>query len=405
MNKPLLLLLLAPRLLAQYPGEGPTVVSPYAPHAPLGAAALAVPGVTNVYQVNLRPHASLPAGTYYACLTVNRTTASTYALLTGTYDANTGLFTKNTDIDGINPSFTLTFGLSVSNDLLTAVFDNGSSAVRWATRPNTTSPFTLQPAAATGLPAAPNGYYDPNFGLVNGVPVLFFTTQSAIQFGDWVAGAVSNIKTVTTIPGTAVHSPMPMFDKTGTTRAVTYVQTTSGTAPYKLMYASSLLQDAGAPPYAYFTDPASSSWLENGDASGGTVTIISGQNGYTTPYRIGILAASSSSYPAAVATTVNLTTFAPQQGPTAVPYLGAVILGNLGAAGIPIGGVTGLLSLSPIGLVALPSGTYTNSSGTLELNIPVGPLPAGAKVWYQSVLLDALSSQVYLGGTGKVEWR
>ena len=400
----LVLPLLAPALFAQYTGEGPTVHTSYALYNPLGAAALApqIPGVTYVYQANLRPHASLPANTYYACLTVNRAASFTYNLVTGTFNAVTGAFTKNTDIDLINPLFGASdlFALTVSRDLLTACFDS-PTGVRWATRANTTSQFTLQTPIVTGLPP---GYIDPNFGYVNGKDVLFITTSTAIQFGDYAAGAVTNIRTVTTAPS-HIHSPMPMFDKGGVTRAVTYVQTASGAAPFRLVYASSLIQDAGAPPYVYYTDTAAASWLENGDATGGTVTIISGQNNYVTPYRIGIVAANSSTYPAATPATVNLTTFAPQQAPTAVPYVGAVVLGALGTGPIPLGGIFGAVSLAPVGLVGLPSGAFNNASGTFEMNVPAVPLPVGAKIWYQTAMLDTLTSTLYLSSTGKVEWK
>ena len=40
-----------------------------------------------------------------------------------------------------------------------------------------------------------------------------------------------------------------------------------------------------------------------------------------------------------------------------------------------------------------------------RLPVAVTVLPIGAKVWYQSVLLDTGASQLYLSGTGKVEWK
>src|SRR5262249_21379502 len=150
----------------------------------------------------------------------------------------------------------------------------------------------------------------------------------------------------------------------------------------------------------------STTWLENGNATGGTVTIIIG-NLYQTPNQLGIAGINSTTYKANSPATVNITSFAPQRAPTAAPYLGATGLGNLATAGTPMLTVLvfGNLSLVPTGLVILPTGTFNNSTGSFEQNLPVGPLPAGVKVWMQSLVVDMTATKIYLSNTGKVEWK
>jgi len=395
----------ASALFAQYTGEPPTTLIPAATFPPLGPAAIGN-NVTAVYQCRMVPSFLLPLNTYYVALTVGSTSpAMTYRLMTGTFNEVTGVFTKNTDADGLNTGFTSSelFALTVTNDLLTAAFDT-AAGIRWATRPNITSAFTLQPSLVGGITGT---YRDPNFGYVNGQDVLFHISGTSIAFGDWgSAGVVSNIRNVALLTGSgAIHSPMPVNDFTGTTRSLTYCDTTPPTSglTYKLMFASSLLQDSGAPPYKYYDN---ASWLENGNATGGTITIISGSNSYMDPYRLGIAAISSSTYAANTPGTAILTCFAPQQAPTATPYAGAILLGNLGSAGLALAPIVGKLSLDPLApLIALPSGTYLNGSGTFQQSVGFGSIPAGAKVWMQSVVLDIPASTIYLSNTGKVEWK
>ena len=389
--------LIATSLFAQYTGEPPTTLVSAAAYAPLGIASLGNFTSAN-YQTRLVASSTLPAGTYYACLTVGTTSpAASYRLMSGTFDRLTGTFTKNTDADGLNTSFGTAelFALSVTNDLLTAAFDT-AAGVRYATRANTSSPFVLQAAKITGVPA---GYLDPNFGYVGGKDVLFFTTQAAIQFGDYANGAVTNIRTVVSGKVSA-HSPMPVNDASGTTRALTYCD--ASVSPYALYFASSLVADAGMPPKAYY-NTGGTTWIENGNATGGTVTIISGVNTYTIPLQLGIAGVNSTTYPALTAGITNITSFAPQQKPAAVPYLGITAIGLLAPAGVALGGIV-VGNYSQTSFTLLPSGTFNNETGTFEQNLPLPALPAGLKIHMQTLVIDLSANKIYLSNTGKLEW-
>ena len=374
-------------LPAQYTGEAATIITPAASYAPLGPAAL---GVTGVYSLRLVPHASLPAGTYYCCARVSKPATSGFKLQTGTFNVQTGVYVKNADIDTVNVGVNGSF--SVSSDLLTAVF-NSYPTPRYATRPNLTSQFTLQPA---GIPLAVD---EINFGRVNGQDVLFYVVNlgGTIVYQTFSNGALIGPQvTVHTFLGNEVFfSVMPVNDSTGETRGVAFAEFDNG--PRLVRYTSLLPRDTTFPPKTLYSTGAS---IQFGDCTGGLITLpqFNGQ----APIQLGVALTSSSNYPALAATNVKLASFAPPQSASALPYNGVTAIGPLAPAGVTLGGViVGNFSLS--GLSLLPFGVFSNTNGTFEQTIPVPPLPLGLKIYLQT--FTCIPTNCYLSNTGRLQWK
>ena len=386
--------LLAVPALAQYTGEPATLVNAAAPYNKLGATAL---GCTEVAQIRLIPHASLPAGTYYCAATIHKASVTRWILQSGTFNVATGVYTVNTDIDAAVAATTGDlFALGISNDLKVAVFDT-SSGVKFATRAGTTGSFGA-PTAVTGVTGT---YLDPNFGQVNG-SLMLLVAQGAnknISIGSFNAttGAVTGLKIVST--GGFVHSPTPVSNTAGETLGVLYFD--AGASPYKALYSSLLEADINLPAKPFYTN---TNWIANADATGGTLTIATATSTYTDPTQLGISAVASLFASATTPGPIALTSFAPIQSAVATPYVGVTLIGLLAAGPISIGGiVVGNLSLS--NPVLLPVGAYDNASGTWVQKLPAPALPVGTKIYFQSAVCDLKANKVFLSNTGKIEWK
>lgn len=227
------------------------------------------------------------------------------------------------------------------------------------------------------------------------------SSATTISAGDFNAttGTVTNVRVVVRRTGTAgtAHSPSPMNDRNGVTRALTFcqsslldVQMTSG------------LND-NTPNFRILK--RGTAWLANGDCNGGTVTVAEAPGAsYTDPVEVGVLAMSSATLPTSGGS-VNLTLFAPSRN-AGTPFLGLAVFGNLATSGLALGGiVTGNLSLNPALLVFLPSQNFDNVSGTMAYNFTMPGFASGSKVFGQPVAYDPTANRIYLGNTAQIAWQ
>jgi hypothetical protein len=390
--------LISTGLAAQYIGEGPGVVIPAKDNPKLGATGL---GVASVMQLLLVPHATLPPDTYYLSATVIKTGATDYDLITGTYNAATGVFTKNTDVDGLMTTGN-EFACGISGDLKIVAFDSGSaSPPRYATRTGTTGAF----GGGGSVTGTPSGYIDCNFGQINGTPVLLYINGLDLYAGDFnpATGAVTNQrKTVTNPIGAGSHSPSPVNDATGETRSFIFSAQVPGRRSNA--YFQSSLDDST--PTFQFHD--TTTWLANPDANGGTMTYADHQSGtnYKDPVEVAVVALNSSSIPSSGGT-INLTIFAPSRPVGSPPYLGAVWLGVLGSQGLSFPGIGGSkISLNLAGpIIALPGMPILSQPGAASYNFTLsGPLP---KIRFNGmpILLDAQAGALFVGNTAWYEFK
>ncbi len=383
-------------LTAQYLGEGPAVVTAAKDQPALGATAL---GVQDVQQILLVPHTSLPPNTYYVMATVHKigAPAADYDIISGTYNATTQVFTKNTDVDALITTAG-EFAGTVSSDLLVAAWDTSSStAPMWATRAAPSGPFTGK-GSISGVPA---GYIDCMFGQIGGKLVLFYFQNPDLYVGDFDrnTGIVSNTRKVVTNPTAYqyTHSPSPMNDLSGETRALIFSAQVSGFRS-NAWFTSAL--DDSAPKFEFHR---TTTWLANPDANGGTTVWADHSTGtyYKDPVEVGILALSSATLPAATGGTLNMTVFAPTKQLTATPYPAAVWLGVLGSSGLSIPGVGGKISLDLTQqLITLPGMVLVPhiGTGTYSFNLP-GPLPV-MQFAGMPIILDIQANQLFVGSTG-----
>ena len=293
--------LIAGSLAAQYAGEGPGVVNALAAFPSLGATALAC---AQVQQVGLVPHASLGAGVYYCVATIIPTGGGSSKLQSGTFNAQTGVYTKNTDVD--TTTIAGDFAGNVSDDLLTLVTDS-STGPKYQTRLTPSGAWGVR-AAITGVPAT---YNDSNICRVGTQLKYIFINGVAIQFGDFntTTGVVSNIVTLTTPPAgtTQCHSPAPVFDAAGKCYGITFSSINGAGSSVFLTCAL----DNTARKDKIMNGTAD--WIANGSVSGGTVTYAADMaaNGtYDDPRQIGLVFTNDTTVPSA-GRTVNLRLWAP----------------------------------------------------------------------------------------------
>lgn len=392
--------LLATTAVAQsYVGEGPGVVVAQAPSTRITNAVLGN-GVTEIAQILLVPHPSLGSNVYYGCFTVRRTGGTGgWDGMTGIFDNNTGTFTKNNDVDGLNSTGD-EFAATVTPDLLTFAMDTPTGAI-YATRAATTGAFTA-PAPITG---AGGGYIDPQFAQVNGQSVLLFVSGTNLGIGDFnrTSGTVTNVRVLVTNPlGSGCHSPSPMSDLTGESRALIFSAQIPGFSS-NAWFTSSL--DDSTPK---FEVASSTTWLANPDANGGTLTYAEavGATYAGPPLEVGVVALSSGVIPAAGGN-LNLTLFAPQRTAAQTQYIGSAVIGLLGTAGISVPGFFGSpISLSVTSfLVPLPSAPVDRASGTFGYNLPIGGMPLGAQFHAMPLLIDLTANRLYFGNTAYINVR
>jgi hypothetical protein len=390
--------ILASGLSAQiYTGEGPGIVVPAALNPKLGATGLGN-GVTEVGQILLVPHASLGSNVYYACFTVKRTGgAGGWDYMTGTYNGNNDVFTKNNDCDHLNTTGD-EFAATVTSDLL--VFGGDTTTTpKYATRTATTMPF----GTMANIGGAPAGYIDSQFGRIAGNDVYFYIAGIDLWVADFnrTTGALSNNRRVVTNPtGAGCHSPSPMNDATGEARALIF----SARPPARQStpwFASSLNDRQPA-----FQIMDATTWWANPDANGGTLNYAEAPSTYTDPQKLGIVATNSSRIPG-TGGNLNITVFAPQRTAPAVPYVGYVALGTLASSpldlsALPFVGGNKKLALAPIAMW-LPLGPVSIVDGSASLNVPVPALGPGIQAHTQSLIVDATSGTVYMGSTALIE--
>jgi hypothetical protein len=385
-------------LAAQYLGEGPGVVIPPKDNPKLGATGL---GVAEVLQILLTSHPSLAPNTYYLSATVTKTGAGDFDIITGTYNAATGVFTKNTDVDGLMTAND-EFAGAISGDLKIVAFDSsGSTPPRYATRAGTTGAF----GGGGSITGTPSGYIDCNFGQIGGTPVLLFVSGLDLNCGDFnpTTGAVTNIRKIVTNPiGAGSHSPSPINDATGETRSFIFSAQVPGRQSNSF-FASAL--DDSTPKFQFHDTPT---WLANPDANGGTVTYAEYASGtlYKDPVETGLVALNSSSIPSSGGT-INLTIFAPSRPVGSPPYLGAVWLGVLGSQGLSFPGIGGSkISLDLTGpIIALPGMPILSQPGAASYNFTLsGPLP---KITFNGmpILLDAQAGALFVGNTAWYQFK
>lgn len=380
-----------------YTGEGAGIVIPAATNPKLGATGLGN-GVTEVQQILLVPHASLGVNVYYACFTCRRTGgAGGLDYMTGTYDGNTDVFTKNNDCDHLNTAGD-EFAATVTRDLL--VFAGDTTTVpKYATRTSTTAPF----GAMSNIVGAPAGYIDSQFGFIGGTDVFFYINGIDLWVADFnrTTGALSNNRKCVTNPtGAGCHSPSPMNDSTGEARALIF--SARPPARQSTPHFQSSLHDRT--PSFQIMD--ATTWWANPDANGGTIHYAEANATYTDPQKLGVVATNSSRIPG-TGGNLNITVFGPQRPPPAVPYVGYVALGSLATSpldlsALPFVGGVKKLALSPIAMW-LPLGPLNPHDGCASLNVPVPALGPGVQAYTQSLIVDASTGVVHLGSTAFIE--
>lgn len=379
-------------IVAQYSGEGPGIVVPQGPSTQITAAVLGN-GVTEVSQILLVASPMLGVNIYYGCFTVRRTGGTGgWDAMTGIYDGTTNTFTKNNDVDALNSTGD-EFAATVSPDLRTFAMDTPTGPI-YATRAGITGPFgAAAPISGTGA-----GYVDPNFGQINGQLVLFFIQGVSLSAGDFnpATGALTNIRTVVTNPqGAGSHSPSPMSDFIGETRALIFSAQIPGFSS-NAWFASSL--DDTNPKFEVLS---SSTWLANPDANAGTITYAEATGAtYGTPLTAGILAMNSATIPSAGGT-LNLTVFAPQRTPAQSQYTAVAFLGMLGTTGVRVPGFLGSpisLDLSSF-LIALPAVTLDRVIASTTYALPLSGLPMGAQFAGMPMLVDFAGGNLWFGNT------
>ena len=391
--------LCVPTARAQYSGEGPGVVAAMAPAIEFDPVTLGN-GITTIKSLLLVPHPARPRGVYYLCATaVISGGAGGNDAVAGVYDANTGTFTKNNDVDHLNSSGS-EFQPSVSPDLLTFVMDTPSGAI-WASRTSIAQPF----GSAARVAGVPGGYIDPNLAMVEGKLSLLFVTLgfgsangSDLSVGDFNAatGQVTNARRVVAIAtaaprATGLHSPSPINDAQGQMRAIVFASTVSGRNSNAFFNTGI---EAATPSFEIMDTPT---WLNNPDANGGRVVFAEGS---TTPQGISLLALSSASVPSSGGT-LTFSAWMPPRISAVVPYSGTVVLGTLGSAPTPLPFAKGSpLSLNPAApLIVLPGGLFDLVNGDLAYSLPLPPLPPGLTVHGVPVAVDLTTAEVWVGNT------
>ena len=386
----LLLPLLSANVCAQqYRGEPFGMFGPPANNPGLDTTGIGN-GVTQVQQFYLRPHASLPRGTFYTVLTVvGGGGPGGSDLMTGTYDLLTNTFTANTDAMGLSTSGA-EFQGSVSHDLRVLIWDS-PNGVKWAARPGTTGQFGTA-NLVTGLPS---GYIDPQFGLIGGQSVVFYISGTDLWVGDFNAttGAVINQRLAAALgsAGGQLHSPTPLDDKAGNSRALWCSNNVSGSD-------SDLWCNSGveglAPSLEVFDN--GTGWANNPAAIGGRA-IYASSPGYTQNIQIDAVAMSSGTVPNAGGN-LDFTVFTPPK-PTGAPYVVTVLIGQLGTGPVkhPFGGRP--LGLSLAGILSLPSAPTDPITGDFTYSLPLPPLPPGLTVHAQAIGADFTTNTLIVGNT------
>jgi hypothetical protein len=387
--------LLGVALAAQnYTGEGPGIVIAPALNSALGATGLGN-GVTQVAQILLTPHSSLPANSYYLVATVQKG-AGNYDILSGVFNGTTNAFTINTDVDQFNTTAD-EFAGTVDNSLRFFALDtSGTTACQIATRAGTTGQWSK--ASALNITGAPIGYNDSMLCTIGNQLSYFHISGVNLMVGDInpATGVVNNVRALLTNPrGAGCHSPSPITDANGVARALIFSMRPQSSDAY---FAPVL--DDSAPAFEIMDR---NTWLANPDANGGSLNWAEAVSSYTDPVSVGITGMSGASV-SGNGGPVNLTVFAPLKAAAAPPYLGTVVIGFLGTAGIPIPGIGG----KPFGLdptkpmIFLPSLPVGQLTGTASYNLTVPALGPNVRIDAQSVILDPIAGQAFIGNTASI---
>jgi hypothetical protein len=384
---------------AQYLGEPPTEVVPY------GASKLttAVVGnnVNTINYLHLSDHLQLPADTYYALLTVTRSSggAGGYDILSGLWNPVTGVFTKNADVDALMTAGTEYSG-SVSHDLQVFVWEEAAGGARLATRTGISGPFTnMKLISGSGFPP---GAVDVHIGQIDGKDVVFFIDGSSVAVMDLDrnTGAATNKRTAITNPPTGVqtHSPAPMNDFLGTSRALFFsLQVAAGRSDG---WFTSAVDDSAVK----FPVKVVSAWINNPGVVGGSVTWADSGTSYLSCQDVGYFGVSSGSVNAQTGGTLNMTLFAPAQKKGSPAYIGAVWVGVLANSGTSVPGVGGKISIDlTLPIITLPSVAILPEQGIGAYNLTIPANSPQIKLATMPIMLDAVAGKLYLGNSGQVE--
>jgi hypothetical protein len=390
----------AARLVGQYSGEPPAILQTPTEKIALSAAAL---GVDKVWSVHLAPHATLPAGVYYAGITFSRGT-SPQDVMSGLFDSNRSTFTANSDVNGFNVASSAEQLLSFSSDLRVAVFERTFIAIYYATRSGTTGAFGA-PAPVRGLPATAG---DPALGQLDGKLTLFYFDPAGALVSylmaadlDAATGMASNLRRAVTMPvggASYGHAAIPMNDAAGETRAVVFGLRVSFSRSDAWFCPA--LDDSVLPRQLL----AGQVWLCHGDSNGGTLTMGRDPIQSGTPVEFGIAAMSAATVPS-TGGNAAVTCFAPTRSQSLRPYSAIPLFGKLAQGGKQFPGIQGLLGLDLATLVVLPPQEVDRVTGSVSWKFQLPPATPGTVVHGQLVISDPAWERIYLGNTSQILWR
>ncbi|MBK8978618.1 MAG: hypothetical protein IPM29_22200 [Planctomycetes bacterium] len=265
------------------PLTGQGVVPPTrlgATHPLAGLNAPVVPA-TAVQQVQLTRLLVDPPGTYTASLTVSGLDRAWGGqggsdLLIGRYDAVNDTFTPSLTAAACNTQGN-EFGAMLDSKGLLMVFERDGQVYR-ATRSSVQAGFD-NGSQVGNLPAS--AYYDPAFGAVGGLPMLFYANEGSILRAsyDQHTNSLLGPRVVVvspTRPGAEANSPTPIVDRLGEVTGLLHHESL-GTDNDQYLTTD---LDPRTPSQLVVDTPT---WLNNGGAAGGL--LVSAENS-PAPYHI-----------------------------------------------------------------------------------------------------------------------
>ncbi len=332
-------------------------------------------GVTQVSLVRLPTN---PAGTWTACLTIQRLT-STYGgtgqvdgVVMGTWDRDKGTFTPNKLANALNTGHKGEFGLMLEPKLgLIAVLDK-SDGVYLSKRNVFTQAFPA-PFKVSGVPGT---YVDPAVGNVGGKLKLFYVaTLNGVQgvyMSDLVVPAnmsATNPPKITGTPvlvaskvrtGGLVHSPTPMLGPDGDIEGIFMSERVGNDSDQFL--ANDLNPST---PLLMVAD--NTAWMNNGGYAGGIFHFANSAHYSSGSDELGVAWLLGDNEQ--VGGTMNITSGLFRESAAAVMpvFLGLKLL----PAAIPISGFLGKLGLNPSVLINIGNITHATKDHRGSISIPL----------------------------------
>ncbi len=369
-------------LPAQYAGEPPLLTRAPVQSATFGATAL---GVQEVAQLNLMPlrdaGGNILANQSYLTATVRNATPTFYQLWSGTYVPGRAPreIVANNDVAPLNNPTVDMFACNVSGDLLVCVFDSGAtSAPVVATRATPIGPFGNPRAIAAPVPV---GYRDSQlFDRVGpsryeygyAVGRQLFKVVIDVTTGATVGSPTILVDANLVTPAAGVHSHWAMRQWTGqpasrgTCRALLFSKNDNSAD----CYFRSSLGDNLVHPMPLFRVYSDANWKANPASIGGSTYWAYAPTAYGDPLRVDMVTGCSASVPASGGA-LDFVVWTPP-GAAAICF---VVLGLPLAAGLPIPGVLGNLSVDPTSMVVLPPAASDPQFGEAAFSLAVPALP------------------------------